>query len=67
MFEDDDGRAYRIVHNEKGNHSLWPADRPAPDGWYPTGFLGPKRICLDHLSAVLGPAPAHPGAPGGPR
>ena len=31
-FEDPDA-SYRVLVNHEGQHSLWPATEPTPDGW----------------------------------
>ncbi|POX40240.1 MbtH family protein [Streptomyces sp. Ru73] len=28
-----DGTGHRVVVNDEGQHSLWPAHRAVPDGW----------------------------------
>ncbi|SNT48518.1 MbtH protein [Asanoa hainanensis] len=51
MFDDED-RTYQVVVNHEEQYSIWPADRPAPDGWTATGPAGPKQECLDHIARV---------------
>ncbi|MEU8485564.1 MbtH family NRPS accessory protein [Streptomyces sp. NPDC048641] len=41
---------HAIVVNDEGSHSLWPADRPAPEGWHPTGFRGSEEACLERIA-----------------
>src|SRR6266571_7170965 len=52
MFEDDDGREYVVVLNDEEQYSIWPTDRPIPDGWYDAGCRGTKDECLAHISEV---------------
>ncbi|GAA4834654.1 MbtH family protein [Kitasatospora terrestris] len=34
------------VSNTEGRHSIWPATRPVPEGWQPTGQRGERSACL---------------------
>ncbi|ETK37330.1 MbtH family NRPS accessory protein [Microbispora corallina] len=43
---------YRVVVNDEDQYSLWPADRPVPDGWRPEGFDGTREQCLGHIEEV---------------
>lgn len=66
MFEDDDERTYLVVRNDKGQFSIWPADRDLPAGWTAEGTNGPKADCLHHIDQVwtnLRPLPGN-GLPG---
>jgi MbtH protein len=42
---------FRVVVNEEGQHSIWPADREAPRGWSDAGCAGPKGECLSFVDA----------------
>jgi MbtH protein len=52
VFEDDDARAYLVVLNDEEQYSIWPADRPLPDGWQRDGTEGSKQQCLAHIDEV---------------
>lgn len=66
MF-DDETRPYAVVRNDEDQYSIWPADRPLPDGWYATGTVGCKDACLSHIAEVwtdMRPASARHTPPG---
>ena len=42
-------RQYLVVRNDEEQYSIWPADRPAPVGWYPIGPATAKDGCLDRI------------------
>jgi MbtH protein len=44
-FESDD-LTYRVLVNDEGQHSLWPAFRPTPAGWAEVGPTGGRETCL---------------------
>ena len=50
--EDQDTRTYTVVVNHEEQFSIWPSDRPLPDGWRSDGVTGPKSVCLDHIETV---------------
>ncbi|WDZ83812.1 AMP-binding protein [Micromonospora cathayae] len=41
---------HQVVVNAEDQYSLWPTDRPVPDGWT-TAFTGPVEACLEHVAA----------------
>ncbi|MEU2611449.1 MbtH family NRPS accessory protein [Micromonospora sp. NPDC007271] len=43
---------HRVVLNDEEQYSVWPADRPVPDGWWDAGFHGSRDECLDHVARV---------------
>lgn len=43
---------YVVVLNEEDQYSIWPADRPPPNGWTAVGVLGSRDECLDHIERV---------------
>ncbi|MFI7102522.1 MbtH family protein [Streptomyces sp. NPDC050161] len=51
MFDDDD-RQYTVVRNHEDQYSIWPADRPAPDGWDTLPVTGAKAACLSHIATA---------------
>ena len=58
---------HHVVSNGRGEISLWPADRPVPDGWRRAGFSGTRQECAAHLrDAASGPGPALPPEDGEP-
>lgn len=50
--EDEDTRTYTVVVNHEEQYSIWPGDRPLPDGWRSDGVTGTKSECLDHIETV---------------
>ncbi|WP_370373379.1 amino acid adenylation domain-containing protein [Catenulispora sp. GP43] len=47
-----DVETYRVVVNDEGQYSIWDVPRQPPAGWRPTGFEGPKDLCLRHIAEV---------------
>jgi MbtH protein len=43
---------FRVVCNDEGQYSVWPADLAMPPGWRQTGFQGAKADCLAHIDEV---------------
>jgi MbtH protein len=52
VADENDDRTYIVVRNDEEQHSIWLTDREVPNGWRPTGFLGPKQECLNHIAEV---------------
>jgi MbtH protein len=52
VFEDDDGRTYKVVVNHEEQYSIWPADRDSPAGWREVGKEGTKAECLGYINEV---------------
>jgi MbtH protein len=52
MFEDDDGRTYKVVVNHEEQYSIWPAERANPAGWRDGGKAGTKAECLAYINDV---------------
>ena len=52
MEEQDDKTIYRVVVNQEGQYSIWPADRRDPFGWRDAGKRGTKDECLAHIGEV---------------
>lgn len=48
--QDEETRAYRVLVNAEGQHSLWPETVSIPEGW--TEVFGPaaKADCLDYVN-----------------
>ncbi|ANY06014.1 MbtH family protein [Pseudonocardia sp. HH130630-07] len=44
--------SWTVVRNEEEQYSIWPADRPAPQGWTEIGVVGDRDHCLDHIGEV---------------
>ncbi len=42
----------KVVLNEEGQYSIWPADREAPAGWSEAGKVGSREECLAHIETV---------------
>lgn len=49
---DDDVTQYQVVRNAEEQYSIWPDDRPPPQGWEPTGRIGLRAECLAYIEAV---------------
>jgi MbtH protein len=43
---------YKVVVNDEEQYSIWPEDRPEPEGWRAVGVAGSKQECLDHIEQV---------------
>ncbi|MEV0188239.1 MbtH family NRPS accessory protein [Kitasatospora purpeofusca] len=43
---------WTVLVDDQQQHALYPADRPAPAGWHPTGFTGTEDACEAHVDAV---------------
>ena len=39
----------QVVRNERGDWSIWPADRDPPAGWQAVGVSGEKAHCLEYI------------------
>ena len=52
MSQDQGGGAYRVVLNHEEQYSIWPTDRPNPDGWSDEGTRGTKDECLARIEEV---------------
>jgi MbtH protein len=44
-----EARIHRLVRNERGRLSTWPADRDLPPGWAPTGIRGSYEECIRQI------------------
>ncbi|WP_328946832.1 amino acid adenylation domain-containing protein [Streptomyces sp. NBC_00250] len=51
--------------NDKGQFSLWPADRPFPHGWHSTGFTGTRTECLAEIERIAAAGTGKPASAGG--
>ncbi|GGO52038.1 MULTISPECIES: MbtH family protein [Streptomyces] len=47
-FEDPDG-TFLVLVNDEGQHSLWPAFAPRPDGWTVAWGEGPRDQALAYV------------------
>jgi MbtH protein len=58
-FSDED-RDYLVLANGPGEHSLWPASLPVPEGWKPVHGPGRRAGCVryvdDNWTALRPPA-----------
>ncbi len=50
--EQEDAIIYKVIVNDEGQYSIWPADRENPLGWNDTGKRGVKQECLDYIQTV---------------
>lgn len=48
----DDDIVYKVVVNEEGQYSVWPAQRVNPLGWQDVGTSGTRAACLAYISLV---------------
>ena len=52
-MEDQEGFTdFQVVVNDEEQYSIWPVDRPVPNGWRAEGHTGSKDECLGHISKV---------------
>jgi len=49
---EDDSVLCTVVVNDRGQYSIWPADRSVPTGWKEIGFKGPRNECLSHIEII---------------
>lgn len=47
-----DGDMFCVLVNEEGQHSIWPAAKPVPQGWSPVGPVGTKAECLAYIEVT---------------
>lgn len=50
--EQENTLIYKVVVNDEGEYSLWPADRENQLGWTDTGKSGARQECLDYIREV---------------
>ncbi|MBI4528171.1 MAG: MbtH family NRPS accessory protein [Deltaproteobacteria bacterium] len=50
--EKEDRALYKVVMNQEGQYSIWPADQENPAGWEDAGNSGSKEECLAHINEV---------------
>lgn len=43
---------FSVVLNDEEQYSIWPLDKPLPEGWHLEGKSGPKAECLEHINRV---------------
>ena len=48
---EDESIEYRVLINEEGQHSIWPAFRDIPGGWTAVGPTGGRQTCLGWIEA----------------
>lgn len=46
-----DGDVFRVLMNEEGQHSVWPAGLEIPEGWSQIGPTGPKAECVAFIDS----------------
>lgn len=51
-WNEDPFERYFVVVNEEEQHSIWPAVKQVPAGWFATGFEGSRAECLAHIEQV---------------
>lgn len=50
--EQEDTTIYKVVINHEEQHSIWPANRDNPLGWFDVGKSGLKAECLAYIKEV---------------
>ncbi|MCA1299386.1 MbtH family protein [Stappia indica] len=48
----DDVTQFKVVRNDSGQYSLWPANRVCPQGWSEEGTRGPRETCLAAIGKI---------------
>ena len=43
---------FEVVVNHEGQYSIWPANKPVPDGWSKAGKHDGKEQCLEFIREV---------------
>ena len=46
-----DGDVHKVLINDEGQYSIWPAGQKAPDGWKEVGPTGTKAECSAYVDA----------------
>lgn len=49
---DDENAVFKVVINEGGCYSIWPALRDCPPGWLMRDFRGSRSQCLEWIAGV---------------
>lgn len=49
-FENENG-TYKVLINEEGQHSLWPAFLNIPEGWSSIYGEESRKNCVDYINA----------------
>lgn len=49
-FENENG-TYKVLINEEGQHSLWPAFLNIPEGWCSIYGEESRKNCVDYINA----------------
>jgi MbtH protein len=44
-----DGEVFKVLVNDEGQYSIWPAKKPVPDGWNALSFIGSKVECSEFI------------------
>lgn len=44
-----DGELHKVLINNEGQYSIWPAGQEAPKGWTETGTRGSKSECSEYV------------------
>jgi MbtH protein len=47
-----DGDLFVVLRNDEDQYSLWPAAKPAPDGWTVSHPAASKADCLAHVESL---------------
>jgi len=40
-----DGDLFKVLKNDEDQYSLWPSEKPAPEGWEEVGVTGSNSEC----------------------
>lgn len=44
-----DGDLLKVILNQEGQYSIWPAKKETPAGWKEAGFSGSKAECSEYV------------------
>lgn len=44
-----DGDRFKVLLNDEGQYSIWPALKDIPNGWMDAGFEGDKAQCTEYI------------------
>jgi len=51
-MKDEPERLFRVLRNHEQQYSLWPKDKPTPQGWENVGVEGSREICAAYVEAA---------------
>lgn len=48
----DEISEFKVLVNDEEQHSIWPAEKDAPEGWRQVGSVGDKETCVAFIEAT---------------